>query len=323
MNRILTFGEYKQKIIELAPDTEQKTEDYRRAYTEYVNSNGERIPRKHNIDLIRDPYFVINQNVRGYFSQFWLILSDLNKYLLKELPDGKFYQNHLDLYSRVNSRVVPKIIRKAGLESAEYYIVNWVMDDSASTWEDDFFLTPSFLKEEDEMLSIKDILGQECLDVEVLEKRLRRELELRKFPKKNINMFIQELRKEICMSEIIDNTDISSENMSVIFNNGFVRMAPMYDFDFCMGNRATANKHFKVKGSCGLKAVLDYYKDDEEIKDWLVNKVSKIDFSQIISKEFTEQSSDSKKHKQKYISFWKQQMQTIEKFIELNQDKEL
>ena len=157
---------------------------------------------------MKNPYFIKNHNTKGVFSQFWLILSDLRTYLLKELPAGRFFSDKIGLYTRDNALVVPRLIRAAGLDSAEYYIVNWVMDDSVSTWEDDFLLTPSFLKKGDEMLSFKDIFGQECLDIETVENNLRKELVLRHFKKKNIDRFILELRKKICMSEIIDNTDI-------------------------------------------------------------------------------------------------------------------
>ena len=322
MSEILTLNKYIQKIREMIPreKIDYRQEDYERAYAEYRRLKGKRAPETHKVDLSKEPYFIITQNVKGFFSQCWIILSDLNKYLLKELPDAKFYKNRTDFFSRANARVVPKIVRATGLKSAEYYIANWVMDDSVSTWEDDFLLTPSFLKDGDEMLNFKDILGQDCMDIDVLEKRLRKELELRRFKTKDIAKFIQELRKEICMSEILDNSDMSSENMSVIFNNNSVRIAPMYDYDFCMGNESTANRHFKIRGMEGLHAVLSYYKDDVELMKWLREKVLTIDFEKMIANEF--ESEDALKLRQRYIDFWERQMQIVKEYAELNQDKE-
>lgn len=325
MKEILTLEEYIQEIKEIIPEKDRKfrLDDYEKAYAEYKQLKGRRTPELHKVDLLRSPFFMKTQNVQGFFSQFWLVLSDLNMYLLKEIPEGKFFKKNINLYSRINASVVPKVIMEAGLESAEYYIANWVMDDSVSTWEDDFLLTPSFLKSGDEMLSFKDILGQECLDIGILERRLRREFELRHFSKKSIDKFINDFRKEICMSEIIDNTDTSLNNMSVIFNNGAVRMAPMYDFDFCMGNKSIAGRHFKVGEAEGLKAVLNYYKDDIELMKWLEGIVLKINFEQIISGEFDKRNNDIFNYRQNYVAFWKSKMQIIKDCINLGLNKEL
>ena len=318
MTKKLTLDEYTQKIQCIVPDiTQYRREDYQTSYAEYCKLNGRRTPDAIKVDLIRNPYFAENSNVRGCFSQFWLILSDLNKYLLKEIPNPRFFRNGSGMYTRDNALIVPRVISAAGLECAEYYLVNWVMDDSVSTWEDDFLLTPSFLKDDDEMLSFKDILGRECLDVEIIERNLRRELELRHFREKNINRFMQDLRRKICMSEIIDNTDMSSENMSVIFNNGTVRVAPLYDFDFCMGNEAVVNRHFKIKGQQGLLAVLDYYKDDKELVKWLEERILTINMNQIVSVKESTQNRGlvCKEARYVYKDFWEQQIDTIRKFL--------
>lgn len=328
MKTLLTLEEYIQKIKEIVPNTISasiRQEDYEKAYAEYCKLNGRRTPDIFRVDLIRTPYFVQNHNVKGYFSQFWLILSDLNKYLLKELPSGRFFTDKLGMYTRDNALVVPRVIKAAGLDTAEYYLVNWIMDDSANTWEDDFLLTPSFMRDGDEMLSFRDIIGRECLDIEVIENTMRRELQLRHFKKKNIDRFMQELRKKICMSEIIDNTDISLENLSVIFNNGNVRMAPLYDFDFCMGNEATMRRHFKVNGQEGLSAVLDYYKDDENLIKWLREKVLTIDIDKVVSIKVSTPNRGlvGKEARYVYKDFWKQQIDVIKSFLELKQDIKL
>ena len=331
MKRKLTLEEYKQKIVELLLDSDMyRPEDFEKAYQEYCKLKGRKILDTIRIDLLKEPYFIENSNVKGYFSQFWLVLSDLNKYLLKEIPSGRFFLDQKGLYTRDNAIIVPRLIKYAGLDTAEYYFVNWIMDDSVNTWEDEFLLTPSFLKEGDELLSFKDILGQECLDIEILEKRLRKELELRHFNRKNIEEFMKDLRRKICMSEIIDNTDISGENMSIIINNGSVRVAPLYDFDFCMGNKAIVRKHFKVRGQEGLAAVLEYYKDDEDVINWLRKYVMTIDINKLVSMKVSTPNRGliEKEARYMYKDFWKQQMDIIKKFVEFKQhlktdDKEL
>lgn len=325
MKEKLTLNEYIQKIKELVPNSKLRQEEYGKAYAEYCKLEGRRTPDVLRVDLIRMPFFMENQNVKGYFSQFWLRLSDLNRYLLKELPSGRFFSDSLGFCTRDNALVVPRIVKGAGLDAAEYYLANWVMDDSVSTWEDEFLLTPSFLKDGDEMLSLRDIFGQECLDIELVENKLVRELQLRHFKKKNIDRLVQELRREICMSEIIDNTDISSENMSIIINSGVVRMAPLYDFDFCMGNEAVNKKHFKVNGKEGLAPVLEYYKDDENLIKWLREKVLTIDIDKAVSIKVSSPNRwlVGKKSKYMYKDFWKQQMEIVKAFIDHTQNVKL
>lgn len=322
MKEKLTLEEYIQKIKELVPDSQLRQEEYEKAYAEYNKLKGRRTPDVIIVDLLKNPYFMESQSVKGYFSLFWLRLSDLNSYLLKELPSWRFFSDRIGLYTRDNALVVPRLVKAAGLDSAEYYLVNWVMDDSVTTWEDDFLLTPSFLKDGDEMLSFKDIFGQECLDIEIIEKTLVRELQLRHFKKKNIDRFIQDLRRKICMSEIINNTDISSENMSIIINNGVVRMAPLYDFDFCMGNVASNKKNFKVRGKEGLASVLEYYKDDEDLIKWIREKVLTIDIDRVVSIKVSGPNRGLVSKESKYVfkDFWKQQMEIVKEFIDHTQN---
>ena len=72
MKEKLTLEEYIQKIKELVPDSQLRQEEYEKAYAEYNKLKGRRTPDVIIVDLLKNPYFMESQSVKGCFSQFWL-----------------------------------------------------------------------------------------------------------------------------------------------------------------------------------------------------------------------------------------------------------
>lgn len=316
----LTFEQYKQKMTFLISQNCISEEALLDAYNEYCSISDEPIINQVEIHLCKNKYFVENFNTKGYFSQFWLRLCDFSKFLLKEIPNNKFFKCESNIYTGDNAMVIPKIIRAMGLESAEYYIIKWVMDDSVETWEDDFLLTPSFLQENDELICFSDIVDKDCVDVIVLESTIRRYLELRHFKNEDIENFIKEFRKTIFMSEFIDNTDISAENIAFIVNDKKIRMAPMYDFDFCAGNEGSVTKHFKVGNDSGIRSIINYYKKDSDFVDWIKKSVMTIDVKKVLSNGFESpnQYMPTKSRIEFYAEFINKQKEIVKSCIDIS-----
>ncbi len=315
----LTYEQYKQKMTTIIPKIKISEEnDLKAAYEEYCNLSDMPIIDQMKIDLRKNNFFVEVPNVKGYFSHFWLRLSDFSKFLLKELPNYKFFYDKSNIHTWENAMIIPRIVRASGLESAEYYVITWVMDDSVETWEDNFFLTPSFLQENDELISFGDIMENSSLDIITLENSVRQYLELRHFSKENIKNFIKEFRKTIFMSEFIANTDTTTENISFIVNGKKVRMAPMYDFDFCAGNDAILIRRFKVGNKAGIQAVTDYYKSDPSFVEWVRSQVLSINIEELLSKKFESQNQYGLNEKQKelYSNFFAKQKEIIKLCID-------
>lgn len=322
----MTLDEYLQKLREKMGKMYYKIWDFsqiKKAYDEYCELKGNNaVDIVDRINLVNVTFFQKNNIENSYFSEFWMVLFDLNEYLLKRIPDNRFFKKKGEADAISNAMILPRLIENTGIKSAKYYLVDWIVDDSIQTYIDTFFITPNFLEKGDELFNLKDIVSSVEMDFGKIEVNLRKELELRHFDIENINSFIEEFRKDIFLNSFIENTDVSLNNISYIINNKKIRIAPMYDFDFCCGVESYVDKKIRINGSTELTSILEHYKNDKNFVKWIEEQILTLDIKSIVSENSTlpNRLNISENQMQYYIDYFEKRKSIVKDFFDKEKD---
>lgn len=322
MKNKMTLEEYIQKLKEKIGKKyyeKLKFSQIKKAYKEYYELKGKNaVDNIDKLNLVNNSFFQKNNIECSYFSEFWIVLFDLNEYLLKKIPDYRYFKKQEKSDAIANAMILPRLIQKTGMKSAKYYLVDWVVDDSVQTYIDMFFITPNFLEKGDELFNLSDIITNNEKDFCKIEENLRKELELRHFDIKNIESFIEDFRKTLFLNAFIENTDVSLDNISYIINNKKIRIAPMYDFDFCCGDESYLDKKIRINGSTELTNILAYYKNDENLMKWIKEQILTLDINSIVSEKLTlpNRANLNETQKNYYIDYFERRKSIVKDFFD-------
>ncbi|MBP3502816.1 MAG: hypothetical protein J6K42_05015 [Clostridia bacterium] len=341
MEKKLTLEEYIQKLSNILkqeitidtikedlfnntnPSKREAAKQKIEAYKKYCNLTKESAFDEKDINLSKELYFTQNRNAIGSFADFWFILYDLKSYLLKEIIPDRFIKNSNDSkHNRIisNSIVIPEVIEALGLKSAKYYITNYWDDNADNLYTNLYLVTPNFLQEGEELYNVNDIIGLEVTDVIDLENKLREYYKYSPFSNEQKENLIKQFIKAIVVNKIIDNTDETNENMSIIVNNEkkTVKLSPLYDYDFCCGNQSYKDSKRTINGKSNLPDFINYYKKYPWFEQWLKEKVLTLDIDKILSKcdkKEPNKPTITDEHKRFYKSFFDQKKKIIKECL--------
>ena len=105
----------------------------------------------------------------------------------------------------------------------------------------------------------------------MLEKNIELFFKLRHFSKKQIENVKLNFLKQSFLNKFFDNKDVNNMNMAIIYRGKNIRMSPMYDFDYCMGNERVkgCNIENTVQGKSDILSFIDYYKNNKQFISWV------------------------------------------------------
>lgn len=286
-----------------------------RAYAQYKNYYmGKSLFETINkLNLTQIPMFITNSNVgKSYFSEFWFVLSDLQEYLLKQIVSHRFIKDGNQSRVIENAMIIPEIVRQCKCESAQYYITEYFDDNGYS---DEYLVTPSFLKKEEELLSFTHICGENEMEIPNMQYKLCEYFRLRHFSTEQIKKLERDFIKTMFISKLIENKDEHSENISVIIYKKSVKMAPFYDYDYCCGNeRIKSNIERKVNGKSDLSSFVDYYINEKWFRQWLENVILNLNVDTAIEQKNLKKNKAVIDEKY-YIDFFEQKKNILAKAL--------
>lgn len=157
------------------------------------------------------------------------------------------------------------------MHSAKYYTTIFYNADSGE--EEEFLLTHSFLKDDEELIHIADIC--EDNEIPIIEKSIEQFFMLRYFNESQIDQLKLDFIKQSFLNKLFDNKDANGKNMGIIYKGKNARMSPMFDFDFCMGNTRVkgCNIEKTVNGKKDLLSFIDFYKENQSFMQWIQNYI--------------------------------------------------
>lgn len=307
MNKELTIEQYLQKLRKIIDgershreyEHTKENEEYKsiilareqKMYDAYCRDRTDNdLFSIREVDLVTEPFYVIGSAYNGYFCDSWIMLNDFKKYMIKCIvPDRQIIGGNSNIVIQ-NAMVIPKIIRAMGCESAEYYITNWWKEDDlgSSTEQDTFIATPSFLKKGEELISLYSICEEEYnSDISEIEQKIKTYASLRKerYGKEQIDRLVEDFIKLTFISKFIENCDERSQNMSIIVDDKSIRMAPLYDYDYCCGNQRIRNIERTINGKKDLASFIEYYMDRPWFKKWLKERVLTLDLDEVLKQD--------------------------------------
>lgn len=329
-------------------------------------SRAKKIMSKHKKDkngniIIKNGTFIISKSsVTNYsFSDSWVLISQPGVFnrqdvqgrmaLIKSyIPDKypNYYSGSDEEIARANNFVLPEIAKQFQLEAAEYY--NVVFEDCGELKSEENFrtlgrekrqkiipnhrylLTPSFKKNNEELIHLADIVGPYELKASKMIKGIEEYLQLRHFPETDISQIKDNFIKQCIFNKYIDFSDEHNFNSAIIVSQGVegkrARLAPCYDLDFSAGIYNIVNggyfpTYFFRKSDDNkddLISMLAQFKGESE-KKYLQEILQKINVDEAIN--LGEQYGNfklSERARTKYNKFFKKQQDELESFYEKN-----
>ena len=205
----------------------------------------------------------------GEFSDYWIDFGNNDLALLKSplssdpqisgiYPEG-FLQIQED---ECNPLVASEVARQFNVPVAQYYLVTLGFHNN-------HILSPSFLVEDEELISGTSIIPTDKNDEETnLSKILEiceNQLRLRNYSEEEIASVKFDFIKQCFVSKFIGNVDERQRNWGIIINNGHVRLAPMFDLDYCFMVAETPNivdyRRALDNGKTDIASFIMQYKD--------------------------------------------------------------
>lgn len=265
------------------------------------------------VDLTTDPFKIICQEPKGFTADFWILLYDLNIYLIKRCVPERIIVKGNVKRAMENSVVIPQIIKELGLESSEYYITTYWEEEYGDS--DIFIMTPNFLRDNEEMLSLDMVCGEKCItEIPELEKTIRQYFEIRNFSQEQIDSLRRDFIKQVFMSKFLGNVDENNGNISIIYDNKRnVRMAPLYDFDFCCGNELRFKCERKVDGCTDIEALVKYYINEPWFKSWINDTILNLDLKKALTEQKCKNQMDY--NTEFYKNFFEKQLSKVRNAI--------
>ena len=237
---------------------------------------------RNRIDLDKINYKYYSDINRGTssFTENFIIFEDGTQALIKKplsavpvfsgvYPSGKL-KIQQDEYNPLLAKEIANI---AGIPCAEYYLA---YEDKAN-----YILTPSFLKDGDELILGCDLTDKDELDMDIILKNVRKSLALRKFNSKEIDAIINALVNQCFVSKFIGNVDELSRNFGIILNNRHVRLAPFFDLDYTFNIRDDLEQSRTIDNDPSLRKYIEHFKDFPGFITFVRNFINNLDVNKL------------------------------------------
>lgn len=249
---------------------------FEKMYHEYLKSNGETKRITGCVDLDKLKYIELNQKFDSKDASFangWLVLPDFQKLLLKNVLTDK-YSNKSRFYCLCNHLVIPKICSKLGLESANYFLAQ--KGDKKGI----YIITPDFLEKDEELKTGQDISKEMFIlglsnttedNIEISE----RFMNLNSGREEEREDIKQALIKQTVLWYIIKNLDQSKRNWAIRKGNKGIRLAPNYDYDFCLDAVEDGAEYTRVNDE-NIEEIVNKYRKLQWFRKWLEESVFKL-----------------------------------------------
>lgn len=252
-------------------------DEFEKMYYEYLKSNGATKSITGCVDLDKIKYIESNERFSSKdasFASVWLILPDFKKLLLKNVLTDK-YSNKSRFYCLCNHLVIPKICSKIGLESADYFLAK--KEDKKGI----YIITPNFLEKAEELKTGQDISKEMVIlglsnatedNIEISE----RFLNFNGGSKQERENIQQSLIKQTILWYIIKNLDQSKRNWAIRKGSKGIRLAPNYDYDFCLDAVEDGAEYTRVNDE-NIELIVNNYMKLSWFKKWIEDTVFKLD----------------------------------------------
>lgn len=221
----------------------------------------------------------------------WIIFPDLSTGILKRGLESMERNNEIGKSSRYATLVSMMVARNLGVESATYYLTTNKINDKLKN-ELGYIYTPNFLKYGEELISGLSISTDSDVmtglrgnvngnDMKRMEKALTIYLNNRRFSQEEIEDTRRNLIKQCIISKILGNNDEANRNWGIIISKQRnVKLAPMYDFEYCLQDKYEVSKR-EINGSRELDKFIKYYSQEEWFNEWVYNKVFNLDMESV------------------------------------------
>lgn len=324
----LNYVDYESKINQLISSNVRDSSNMPKssAYNHYMAmaTNGYAFDESYvNLSEAFSITFPKNVKTNGYFTEYMFVFYDLKEYFLKRVVSNRFFETGSSDKVIRNAMIVPKIVDLFGLESAKYYITDYWDSDFNDETTDTHLVTPSFLKEDEKMVALNEIISDDFeFKIEKNCEEIYKYFSDKNFDEKNIEQLIEHYIKSICISKLLENTDESNMNFSVIIQkDNTLKMAPLYDYDFCCGNVKKGAIIKNVNDMKSFENFINYYKNESWFREWLEKIVLSANYKKIITdyNGGTNLAKLTPNQKKEYIHFFDSKMQTIKKCLNIKE----
>ena len=284
--------------------------------------------------LLIQPGLLNRQDVQGRMAL-------VKSYIHDKYPEH--YKNSDAEITMANNFIMPEIAKQFQLEVADYY--NVVFEDgeglkSRANFKEigrikeqkiqpnhRYLLTPSFLRNDEELIHLADILENkyESKATKILN-AIEEYLKKMRAPETDIKAVKLNFIKQCIFDKFIDFSDEHNLNSGIIIKKEAegirARLAPCYDLDFAAGVYNTIDGEIQVRaffrksdnGRFDLTDILEQFRSNFE-KEYLKEVLLKLDIEQAI--EIGEQYGNFKLSdiaKRRYMDFFKIQQADLEKY---------
>lgn len=287
-----------------------------------------------NLLLTARDYRTSKIDIRKYnYCKKWILLRNMKMALIKSrVPDkeesGKYSQAEKEILI-ANNFLMPLLAKPFQIESADYYNARFSNeDDKDFDSNQTYLLSPSFVRNNEELVHLANIVGENELQVSAMLDKIEKWLKLRKCPQTDIERIKMDFIKQTIFNRYIDFSDEHNLNAGIIIDSDGTqgiraRMAPAYDMDYSagvynqFGRSAITFMRRADNGGTDLKSMILQFKDLPWMKQYLKEVMESINIPEAI--EQAKQNGNlelSDLAMRKYTRFFEGQNRELKKVYE-------
>lgn len=332
---MLALKEYISKLFHLTgkadcimDEINYPSENTIKMYEEYKSGQMKELKVKENGELVRFeeiPHLTSSKQAIGSTAELWFARSDLKLYLLKSntmIYDG----NGSSFYTETNCILVPHIAKQFGLESAKYYLI------SCFNEEDVYMVTPDFKPTlSTELISGTTLVSETSdghsagsFDIRQMLNRIDKNLSLRKFEENEIEQVKRDFLKQCFFSKFCYGQDERNDNWGILLDEGHIKIAPLYDYEYCFGNRRVSKiERYVGDNKTDLSSFIIEFKDEEWFQEWVEKSFNNLDMNKAFEDAYqdtnVEISENTRAYYQKLINAKIEEVRTAINSLQKNE----
>lgn len=268
--------------------------------SQFTTSSSIKEDRYGNLVLSERDYCDSRIDIRKYnYCKKWILLRNLSMAIVKSrIPDkeeaNKYSKSEREVLV-ANNFLMPVLADVFQLEAAEYYNARFTdKKDKDFNPNQIYLLSPSFLRKNEELVHLANIVGEDELQVSKMLEKIEGWLRLRKCPETDIERVKMDFIKQTIFNRYIDFSDEHNLNAGIIVNSdGTVsskaRMAPSYDTDYSAGVYNQLGGRIPItfmrsadNGGTDLKSIILQYKDLPWMQQYLKEVISNLNIPEAI-----------------------------------------